>query len=419
MSTNKLTKAQISKLKSDAKSEGKTKRLADGGGLYLQAEPNGGLYWRMAYRVGKPPKQKTLSFGVWPDVDVDAAREKRRLAKIELKAGRDPGEVWRGAGKPTVGGQTFGAVAAELLAKMEREEAAPATIKKNRWLLEKLAAPLADEPIADLTAADIQRVLASIEASERYESAVRLRGAIGAVFRHAIRTARATNDPTAALVGGLTSPAPKHYAAIIKPRPVGRLLLAIDSFPGSKIVRLALQLAPLVFVRPGELRAMAWDEVSTRKARWIIPAAKTKQRREHIVPLARQALALLEEARELSGEHDFVFPNSRSPREPMSEGTLASALAQIGYSSKVHTPHGFRSTASTLLNASKKWSPDVIEAQLAHKPVDRIRAIYNRDDYMEDRIAMMTWWADECDRLRLLARRRSVSELLGPEPSRD
>lgn len=428
MPTNKLTKELISALKKKSKESGKTLRLADGGGLYLQAEPRG-LYWRMSYRVfDAAPKagdprvvQKTLSFGVWPEVDLLTARKKRDAAKDELRAGRDPGETWKGTSKPRIGGQTFGAIAAELLVKMEREGAAPATLKKNRWLLETLAAPIKDEAIRDLKASDIQTLLATIEASERFESAIRLRGAIGSVFNYAIQTARAdAPSPTLALAGGLTSPPVKNYPAVINtrrnPRAVGRLLLAIDSFPGSKIVRLALQFAPLVFVRPGELRSMQWDELYRRKNEWIIPKEKTKERREHIVPLAPQALAILDEARKISGDSDFVFPNLRTPSKCLSEGTLGSALAQIGYPKSVHTPHGFRSTASTCIHGSGLFDHDLVEIQLAHRSGDRTRAIYDRGEYMETRVQIMKWWANECDRLRAKARRRSVADLLGPEP---
>jgi len=402
MAANKLTKDRIGRLKPKAK----TYRVADGEGLYIQVEPNGGLYWRLAYRFGG--KQKTLAFGKWPDVDALAARKKRDAAKDELRAGRDPGASFKGV---KFGGVTFGELAAEVLAKMEREQRAESTIAKNRWLLEDLAAPLKDEPLADLDAPTIQALLEKVERSGRYESAIRLRGAIGGVFRHAIRTARATADPTAALAGGLTQPPVKHYAAVIEPKAVGRLMLALDSFSGAKSVGLGLKLLPYVFVRPGELRGMEWPEVDRRGRRWVIPAARTKGRREHAVPLSRQALAIFDELRELTGPTGFVFPNARAASKCMSEGALSAALASVGYGPEVCTPHGFRSTASTLLNESGEFAPDVIEAQLAHLPEDKVRAIYARGQHWPERVRMMQWWADHLDALRREA--RSMARIMG------
>lgn len=309
------------------------------------------------------------------------------------------------------GGVTFGDVAAEVLAKMEREQRAESTITKNRWLLQDLAAPLKDEPLADLDAPKIQALLETIERKGRYESAIRLRSAIGGVFRHAIRTARATSDPTVALAGGLTQPPVKHYAAVIEPKAVGRLLAAVDSFSGAKSVGLGLKLLPYVFVRPGELRGMEWPELDRRGRRWTIPAARTKSRRDHAVPLSKQALAIFDELRELTGPTGFVFPNSRSDSKCMSEGTLASALASVGYGPEVCTPHGFRSTASTLLNESGEFAPDVIEAQLAHLPEDKVRAIYARGQHWQERVRMMQWWANYIDSLRKEA--RSMARILG------
>ncbi len=402
MASNKLTKDRIARIKP----EERMKRYADGEGLYLQVEPSGARYWRMAYRFDG--KQKTLAFGKWPDVDTLAARKKRDAAKDELRAGRDPGASFKGV---KFGGVTFGELAAEVLAKMEREQRAESTISKNRWLLEDLAAPLKDEALADLDAPTIQALLEKIERSGRYESAIRLRGAIGGVFRHAIRTARATSDPTLALAGGLTQPPVKHYAAVTEPKAVGRLLAAIDGFSGAKSVGLALKLLPYVFVRPGELRGMEWTELDRRGKRWIIPAARTKSRREHAVPLSKQALATFDELRQLTGPEGFVFPNARAASKCMSEGAFSAALASIGYGPEVCTPHGFRSTASTLLNESGEFAADVIEIQLAHLHADKVRAIYARGQHWPERVRMMQWWADHLDALRKHARQDARFEL--------
>lgn len=401
MASNKLTKDRVSRLKAREK----TYRVADGEGLYLQVEPNGGLYWRLAYRFFDQEKkravQRTLAFGKWPDVDIITARKKREAAKDELRAGRDPGASFKGI---KFGGVTFGELAAEVLAKMEREKRAESTLKKNRWLLQDLAAPLKDEPLADLDAPTIQALLEQVEHTGRYETAIRLRGAIGGVFRHAIRTARAETDPTLALAGGLTQPPVKHYAAVTEPKAVGRLLLAVESVSGARTVALAMKLLPLVFVRPGELRGMDWSELDRRGKRWVIPAERTKSRREHIVPLSAQALAIFDELQKLTGPTGFVFPNGRTATKCMSEGALAAALASIGYDSTIHTPHGWRSTASTILNESGEFAADVIEIQLAHLHADKVRAIYARGQHWPERVRMMTWYANELDRLRKRAR---------------
>jgi integrase len=414
MASDKLTKSAINALESREKMY----RVFDGGGLFVQVEPNGGRYWRMAYRFnGKP---KTLSFGKWPEVDLRTAREKRQAAKVELRAGRDPGATAKSGLR--FDGVTFGEIAAKYLADMETEGRAPATIAKNRWLLEDLAAPLKDAPMAALEedAPKIQALCEAVKGDKgrsnkegRYESAIRLRGAIGGVFRYAIRTGRAKIDPTVALAGGIKRPPATHHAAITdrprfvdgKRKAVGRLLAAIDNFNGARTVALALKLAPYLAVRPGELRAMEWEELDRRRERaWIIPAHKAKMRREHVVPLAPQALALLEELHKLNKDSVFVFPNSRTPSKCMSEGTMAAGLASIGYGPAQHTPHGWRSVFSTLANASRKFEPDVIEAQLAHVKADKVSAAYDRNEYPEERIALMAWWANELDRMRKNAR---------------
>lgn len=414
MATDKLTKSAINALETREKMY----RVFDGGGLYIQVEKTGSKLWRMAYRFdGKP---KTLSFGRWPDVDLRTAREKRQAAKDELRAGRDPGAIAKSGLR--FDGVTFGEIAANYLADLEAEGRAPATIAKNRWLLQDLAAPLKDEPMAALEedAPKIQALCEAVKSDKgrsnkagRYESAIRLRGAIGSVFRYAIGKARAKKDPTVALAGGIKRPPATHHPAITdKPRfidgkrkAVGRLLVAIDNFNGARTVALALRLAPYLAVRPGEQRAMEWSELDRRRERvWIIPAHKAKMRREHFVPLAPQALAILDELHKINGESKFVFPNSRAPSKCMSEGTMGAALASIGYGPSEHTPHGWRSVFSTLANNARKFEPDVIEAQLAHVKGDKVSAAYNRNDYPEERIALMAWWADELDRMRKSAR---------------
>jgi integrase len=405
--TTPLTKGEIdNKLKPKAA----TYRRADGQGLYLQIEPTGGKYWRMAYRFAG--KQKTLSFGRWPDVDLIAARKKREAAKDELRAGRDPGATPPPPPEAptTPKGPTFGEIAADVLAKLEAKlkegRAAPRTIAKNRWLLEDLAAPLKDIPIADLQH-DGPRILSLCERisdSGRRESAIRLRGAIGGVFKRAINTGKATANPTLAMAGELDQPDVTHHAGLTEPKAVGRLLLSIDSYSESRVVGLALKLAPYVFLRPGELRGARHEEVDLTEAVWVVPESRTKLRRPHVVPLAPQAVEIMEEIRRITGPTGFMFPSLRTPDKSISEGTLKAALANIGYTSDVQTPHGFRTTASTLLHRSRKWERHTVEFQLQHVPGNKVERAYDRNEWLEERVEMMTWWADQLDAMKRKAK---------------
>lgn len=395
-----LTKGEIERMKPNT-------RLSDGEGLYVQCEPSGRKFWRMAYRF--EGKQKTLSFGRWPDVDAITARERRVDAKKLLRDGRDPGAPPPPPPpEPPSGpeGPTFGEVAAEVLKRLETGKAAPRTIAKNRWLLEDLAAPLKDIPIADLQH-DADRILTlcqRISDSGRRESAIRLRGAIGGVFRRAIVRNKATVNPTLAMAGELDQPEVTHHAGLTDTKAVGRLLLSIDAYSESRVVGLALKLAPYVFLRPGELRGGRWEEVSLNSGEWVIPKTRTKLRREHVVPLAPQVVAILEDLHRITGPTGFMFPSLRTADKPISEGTLKAALANIGYTSDVQTPHGFRTTASTLLHRARKWERHIVEFQLQHVPGNKVERAYDRNDWLEERVQLMTWWADQLDEMKQWAR---------------
>jgi integrase len=273
---------------------------------------------------------------------------------------------------------------------------------KLGWLLDFAFAAFGERPIAEITAPEILSVLRRIEARGKYETARRLRSTCGAVFRYAIATARAERDPSADLHGALTAPKVTHRAAIIEPNAIGGLLRAIDGYGGYRVVRAALQLAPLVFVRPGELRRAEWREFDFDAAEWRIPADKMKMRRPHRVPLSRQALAILQEMRSITGHSRLLFPSVLSATQPISENTLNAALRRLGFGSDEMTAHGFRAMAATRLSEMDRWSPDTIERQLAHQEQNATRRAYTHGaEYWFERVAMMQTWADYLDELRL------------------
>ena len=282
---------------------------------------------------------------------------------------------------------------------MRRENRSEATIAKIEWLLSFANAAFGDEPVGQIAAPAILKVLQSLEARGRYESARRLRSTTGSVFRYAIATARAETDPTYSLQGALAQVKSSPRAAITDPQRFGALLRAIDAFDGQPSTRIGLQLLTLLFPRPGELRLAQWPEFDLQRALWTIPASRMKMRRPHRMPLPRQALELLSALRLISNGN-FLFPGVRSPSRPISDGTLNAALRRLGYTKDEATGHGFRATASSLLNEFGKWHPDAIERQLAHIEGNSVRAAYARGEHWDERVSMMQWWADYLDQLR-------------------
>ena len=382
-----------------AKPTSALRKLSDMGGLQLWVTPTGSRLWRLAYRFAG--KQKLLSIGAYPDVSLLMAREARDDAKKLLAEGRDPSaakKLSKLAGDRL--DNTFRAIAQEYVAKLQREGRAVTTITKIEWLLGFAVPVLGTLKVDTIRPIEVLAVLRKVEARGRYETARRLRSTIGSVFRYAIATARAESDPTAPLQGALTSPIVKSRAAITEPAPVGALLRAIDDFDGQPTTRAALKLMALLFPRPGELRAAQWSEFDFRTATWTIPPERTKMRRPHRVPLPRQALEELANLRTTLGVGGLVFPSVRTVKRPISENTLNAALRRLGYSKDQATAHGFRATASTLLNESGKWSSDAIERQLGHIEGNDVRRAYARGENWEERVAMMSWWADYLDRLR-------------------
>jgi integrase len=382
-----------------AKAAAKPQRLFDGGGLYLEVSPAGGKLWRLKYRHGG--KEKRLALGAYPDTCLKNAREKRDAARKLLAAGVDPGEqrkAVKAAGEERTA-NSFAVMAAEWLA-LQKPRMAAATFEKAQWTFDEQVNPWIDNrPIAEIDPPELLKVLRRIEERGAHETAHRTKQRCGQVFRYAISTGRAKHDPTADLRGALAPVVTTSRAAITDPAKVGDLLRAIGTYQGSPVTKCALQLAPLVFVRPGELRKAEWSEIDLDGAQWRIPAARMKMREEHIVPLAPQAVEILRELHALTGRGLYVFPSYRGKGRTMSENTVNAALRYMGVDKDTMTGHGFRALASTRLN-EMGWAPDVIERQLAHAERNKVRAAYNRAQYLDERTRMMAAWADYLDGLK-------------------
>ena len=374
-------------------------KCTDSHGLYVEVRPNGSRLWRYKYLyLGK---DKRIALGIYPEVGLAEARRKRDDLKRRLYEGVDPAAERKREKLVAIykAANTFGDLAKEYIDKMVAEGLAPSTTTKANWLLEQLA-PIADRAIADLKPIDILAALKRLEAKGKLETARRCRSFAGRVFRYAVATGRAETDPTSLLRGALITPKTKHHSAILDPDAVGELLRSIDAYSGHLITRLAMKVSPHVMARPGEIRQAQWSEFDFEKAVWKIPAERMKMRRPHVVPLSRQVLAYLTELTALTGPDGFVFPAFHTSRRPLSENTINQAFRRMGYAVGEVTAHGLRTTASTLLNESGKWSPDAIERSLAHADADSVRAIYNRGAYWEERVAMHQWWSDYLDELR-------------------
>lgn len=382
-----------------AKPGAKLRKLSDGGGLQLWVMPNGSRLWRLAFRF--EGKQKLLSFGAYPLFSLAEARGMRDTAKKQIALGVDPSVKRKEeTAENEAPSDTFRVIAQEFIAKLTREGRAEATLIKKNWLLDFAYPTLAEKRVAEIKPIDCLRVLQEVEIRGCYETAKRLRATIGAVCRYAIATARAETDPTSALRGALTSPKVKPRAAIIDEKKFGALLRAIDTFDGQPSTQAALKLMPILFPRPGELRTAEWAEFNFLTKIWTIPATKTKMRREHRIYLPRRALAILKEHQRITGHSRLAFPGLGSSEKPISENTLNGALRRLGYGQNEMTSHGFRASASTLLNESGKWSADAIERQLAHVENNDVRRAYARGEHWDERVKMMVWWAGYLDRLK-------------------
>jgi integrase len=383
-----------------AKPAAKAYKIADGSGLYLLVTPSGGRLWRLKYRMNGV--EKKLSLGRYPDVSLSTARNLRDQAREAARSGADPAAAKRRdrIAAKVAAGTTFGAVSLEYIEKAEREGRAPATLAKLRWSRQWLLPSIGHRPIDQVEPHELLAVLKKQEAAGNLETAKRTRAFASRVFRYAVVTARAKADPAALLLGAVAAPKAKHLAAIIDAARAGELLRSIEAYSGQPSTRLALALSPHVFVRPGELRQAEWAEIDFTAAVWRIPAARMKKRREHVVPLSRQSLVILQQAHALSSGGRYVFPALGNPGRPLSENTVTAALRRMGFAADEMTAHGFRAMASTLLNESGKWSPDAIERALAHKDGDQVRAAYHRGAHWSERVAMAQWWSDHLDTLR-------------------
>lgn len=383
----------------NAKAAEKPYKLVDGGGLHLVVTPSGGKLWRLKYRY--QGTEQLLSIGAYPIVSLADARGKRDEAKSQLAAGKSPAREKKRADivDKVAQSNTFARVADELIAKRLREGLAPTTAKKLTWYVSLLAG-VADRPIGEIEAFELLDPLRKIEATGRHETATNVLSLAGRVFRYGISTSRARRDVAADLKGALTAPKVKHHAAILDAEGAGRIMRSIAAYQGQRQTRLALAMLAHTFPRPGELRFADWSEFDLDAATWRIPAPRTKMRKEHSIPLSTQVLAILEEARAMTGGRGLVFRSLRPGGRAMSENTLNVALRAMGFGADEMTSHGFRSMASTLLNESGKWNPDAIERALAHGDSDTVRGAYHRGAHWKERIKMMQWWSDHLDALR-------------------
>ncbi len=381
-----------------AKPGPKLRKLSDSAGLQLWVNPNGSRLWRLAYRYNG--KQKLLALGKYPSVGLAAARAARDAARAQLAGGKDPlparadGRVLQA--EPN---DTFKVVAPDYLEKLRREQRAPATLQKKEWLLRFAYPALGEKRVSEIRPLDVLQVLQQVELRGCYETARRLRSLIGSVCRYAIATARGDMDPTSALRDALTVPVVTPRAAITNAVKFGALLRAIDGFDGQPTTRAALQLMALLFPRPGELRGAEWQEFDLDGSLWTIPGGRMKMRLAHRIFLPRPAVRILQQLFEITGHQGLVFPGL-IPGKPISENTMNGALRRLGYGADQMTAHGFRASASTLLNESGKWSADAIERQLAHRDRDAVRRTYARGEHWDERVKMMRWWADYLDRLK-------------------
>ncbi|HJV80156.1 tyrosine-type recombinase/integrase [Noviherbaspirillum sp.] len=382
----------------NAKRKDKPFKLADERGLFLLVHPNGGKYWRFKYRYGG--KEKLLALGIYPDISLKDARERRDNARKQVAADIDPSQHRKAikVARAASAENSFEVVAREWFVKHTPNWAKSHSDKIIRRFENDVFPWIGGRPVAEITAPELLTVARRIESRGTLDTARRALQNCGQVFRYAIATGRAERDPSGDLRGALPPVKQKHYATITEPKAIGELLRAMAGYQGSFVAKCALRLAPLLFVRPGELRKAEWAEFNLDAAEWRIPAGRMKMREQHIVPLPTQAVAILRELHPLTGHGRYVFPGARTNERPMSENTVNAALRRLGYQSNEMTGHGFRSMASTILN-EQGWHRDAIERQLAHAERNAVRAAYNYAEHLPERRRMMQAWADYLDSL--------------------
>lgn len=389
-----LTDLQIKQLKPGPKTE----RYTDGKGLYLEISPSGGKWWRFKYRFGG--KEKRISLGVYPEINLKDARIRCEDAKRKLQDGIDPSLERQSQRACRMGAaeHTFEAIAREWFSHRKHEIAENHSGRIFSRLERDVFPWIGNFPIDQVTAPAVLALLRRIAARGAVESAHRAKSNISQVMRYAIATGRAERDPCPDLKGALPSPRVSHFSAIVDPRKVGPFLNAIDEYEGSFVVKCALRLAPLVFVRPGELRQAKWAEIDLERGEWRYFVTKTKI--DHLVPLSNQAIQILKEVHPLTGKGEYVFPTPRSDKRPLSDNAILSAMRRMGFEKEEMSGHGFRAMARTLLAEELHVRPEIIEHQLAHKVPDALGAAYNRTRFIEERIQMMQEWANYLDKLK-------------------
>ncbi|PMQ06836.1 putative prophage CPS-53 integrase [Dyella sp. AD56] len=387
-------------------------RIADTNGLCIEVRPTGAKLWRYRYR--HDGKASMVALGEYPGISLAQARVDRDKARAMVKAGANPAHVAKTerAARLEKAGTTFRLVGLEFIAKREREGMTIGSVQRSRRLVEKDLASIANLPIAEISAPTLLAALRKMEQRGIVVSAHRARGLAGQIFRYAIATGRAERNPATDLIGALEQSRVNHFPSIVLPSKIGELLRAIHGYQGSPVTIAALKLAPVVFVRPGELRHAEWSEIDLDTATWDIPAGKMKMKSSHLVPLSTQAVGVLRELNELTGNGRYVFPGVRSVRRPMSENTVNAALRSMGFDSETMTGHGFRAMARTVLDEELGFPVDHIEHQLAHAVRDANGRAYNRTSHLPARRKMMQAWADYLDLLRagdnvVLIRRRA------------
>lgn len=391
------------------KPKDKSYKVADHRGLYIEVTPSGGKLWRFRYRIGNV--EKKLAIGPYPEINLKQARNAADAARHSVAEGGDPAFEKRKKKirDEFLSAQTFEAVAREYIEQMMvKNGLAQATLVKANYFLEQLTPAIGNRPIHDIEPFEVLAPLKRLEATGKHETAKKCRSFAGRVFRYGVATTRCKSDPTAMLKGALVTPRAQHYAAILEPNELGGLLRAIDDYTGYLVTKYALQIAPHVFVRPGELRHAEWREIDLEDGVWKIPAGKMKARRPHAVPLSKQVVGYLTELATMLGTEGYVFPSARSGIRPMSENTLNAAFRRMGYSKEELTAHGLRATASTFLNESGLWNPDAIERALAHGDSNVVRGIYHRGKHWDERVRMAQWWSDYLDELRAGKKRQAA-----------
>ena len=372
----------------------------DGGGMYLLVKA-GGKYWRVDYTHAD--KRKTLALGVYPEITLAKARQRRDKARELLAEGIDPSTAKKEdkQAKTDAAANTFALVARDWLAKTAADRMPTTQDKLTSWLEKDVIPFIGKMPISTIGPRDVLAALRKMEARGALDSVQRVKQVCGQVFRYAVATGSAERDVTQDLKGALAKPTAGHFAAITEPKQAGDLMRSIFNYVGHPTTIAALKLSPLVFVRPGELRTMEWAEIDLDAADWRIPGSKMKMKVDHLVPLSNQAVELLRGVQPMTGHGRYVFPSLRTGERPMSENTINAALRGMGYSTEVHSAHGFRAMARTIMDEVLGERVDLIEHQLAHAVKDVNGRAYNRTTHLPARRVMMQTWADYLDKLRI------------------